>query len=100
MFETRKVLHLKEGIFQQKETKTKSPDKQKTNSENKVWQIMSLASGLGFSISIPIVAGALVGKYLDEKLNSSPRITLSLIFLGLFFGIYNFYKALKETEDN
>lgn len=66
--------------------------------EKKFFTTISLASQIGFTISLPIVGGALLGKFFDDKLSSSPRMTLSLIFFGLFIGVLNVYKILKEIE--
>ena len=57
-----------------------------------------MAAELGYSISLPIIAGAFLGRFLDEKLASSPKITLSLIFLGMFIGIAKIYTIVKKME--
>lgn len=58
-------------------------------------------SGLGISIVFPIVGGALFGSYLDGRFKTQPKLTLIFIFLGLFFGVYNMYKVLKDwVKDN
>lgn len=58
-----------------------------------------LIGELGFSIALPIVGGAVLGKLLDEKIGTSPKLTLSLIFLGMFFGGFSAYRALKKEFD-
>lgn len=59
---------------------------------------ISLASELGFSISLPIVGGAFLGQFLDNKFHSAPRMTLSLVFLGVFFAIANIYLIMKNNS--
>jgi F0F1-type ATP synthase assembly protein I len=66
---------------------------------NRFLAMISLASELGFSIALPIAGGALLGEFLDNKFNTSPRITLSLIFFGLFIGAANIYFIMKESEE-
>lgn len=61
---------------------------------------LELASNLGFTIAIPIVIGALLGSFLDSKLNTSPKLTLSLIMLGFFISLYNIYKLTKNNSSN
>lgn len=70
----------------------------KKNSDNKYIPALSFASELGFSISLPIVGGAFLGQYLDNKLNTTPRITLSLVFIGLFLGLTNIYFIIKKNS--
>lgn len=57
-----------------------------------------LAGELGFSISLPIVGGVLLGVFLDDKFNLSPKFTLSLLFLGVFLGIANMYFIIKRLK--
>lgn len=62
-------------------------------------RVLSLVGEFGYSVSLPIVGGAILGNFLDGKFNSSPSITLSLIFFGIFIGVYNFYSLLKKLKD-
>ncbi|KKS98514.1 MAG: hypothetical protein UV73_C0001G0035 [Candidatus Gottesmanbacteria bacterium GW2011_GWA2_43_14] len=55
-----------------------------------------LASDLGFALVVPLVGGALLGSYLDRELNTSPRLTLSLIFTGLIVGLYSMYRSIRN----
>ncbi|MBU4453354.1 AtpZ/AtpI family protein [Patescibacteria group bacterium] len=48
-----------------------------------LWQAMSLAGQLGYTITIPLVVLALVGRFLDKKYNSSPWFLLGGILLSL-----------------
>lgn len=75
-------------------------EERKTSHQDKEQFIpaLSLASELGFSISLPIIGGAFLGQFLDNKLNSSPRMTLSLVFLGLFLGLTNIYLIIKKNS--
>lgn len=57
------------------------------------------AMNLGFAIAIPIAGGALLGVYLDKQFNTSPKLTLSLLFFGLFIGIYSVYKIIQSIDD-
>lgn len=58
--------------------------------------VIAGASGIGFSLIVPLVGGAFLGSYLDRKFNSTPKFTLSLILAGLFIGLYTMYKAVKD----
>ena len=69
--------------------------KQKNKDKEKFIPAISLASELGFSISLPIIGGAFLGQFLDNKFNTTPRITLSLVFLGVFLALANIYLIIK-----
>jgi ATP synthase protein I len=59
-------------------------------------QVASLGV-LGLLFVLPVVAGAYVGRWLDEMAEGySIRWTLSLIFLGLVVGIINVWLHLRE----
>ncbi len=99
MVKNRKVLKFtKDKLLEEYIEEEKPIDK--GESQSKFLAMISLASELGFSISLPIAGGAILGEYLDNKFNTLPRITLSLIFLGLFIGAANIYMIIKESEND
>ncbi len=51
-------------------------------------------TGVGFFIGISIAGGAFLGLWLDTKLNTSPLLVLTGLFLGLFVAGYGVYKML------
>lgn len=65
-------------------------------------QILAQASQIGFSVAVPICSGALFGKWLDNKFSTSPKLTLSFLFVGIFFGflgIFNIvYMSTKKRK--
>ena len=75
-----------------------SSHKQNKDSQKKQNQAYSLISQLGLSITLPIVGGALLGNVIDQKFGTSPKVTLSLIFLGLFIGIVNMYTTIRDID--
>lgn len=97
--EKRKVLYLtKDKVLGSKEEIVSK--KLKSKSKDRFIESLSLVSNLGFTISIPIAGGAFLGDYLDDKFASSPKITLSLIFLGMILGIVNVYHLIKQLDIN
>jgi F0F1-type ATP synthase assembly protein I len=50
--------------------------------------------GLGTQLAVTIVALFFLGKWLDEKFEIFPLLTISLSFLGGFAGIYNFIRSV------
>ena len=57
----------------------------------------NLATGLGFSISIPIVLGTILGLFLDTRLGTKPFFTLGFLTLGIIASIYGTIKFIKEN---
>ena len=47
------------------------------------WQAVGLAFKFGYTITIPLVALALAGRFLDKKFDSSPLLLLVGIVLSL-----------------
>ncbi|MBI4999300.1 AtpZ/AtpI family protein [Candidatus Gottesmanbacteria bacterium] len=71
---------------------------EKKESNRKFLGYLSVAFELGFTISLPIAGGALLGQFLDARLQTSPRMTLSLIFLGLMVAGFYIYSLIKESR--
>lgn len=74
-------------------------DKQKPSdksSSEKSFSNLSAGTELGFSIALPICGGVLLGVYLDKKFNTAPKLTLSLLFLGVIISFINLIKIVKD----
>lgn len=74
--------------------------KEKEEPKGRMLQVLSMASELGFAISLPIAGGAFLGQLLDAKFATAPKMTLSFIFMGVFLGGANIYFIIKETRQN
>ena len=81
----------------------KSPKPQEIEEKNQLWSAISLAWQLGYTIAIPLVVLALVGRILDKRFGTSPWLLLVGIFLSIIISTFAVYfktvKILKETED-
>lgn len=55
--------------------------------------------GLGLQLAITVTVMALLGVWLDGKLDTSPWLTISLSFFGVFAGMYNFIKSVLKSKD-
>ncbi len=51
---------------------------------------------LGFELAAPVIAGALGGYYLDQKLNSQPWFILLGTIGGFFCGLRTLFRILKR----
>ncbi|OGG07981.1 hypothetical protein A3A59_01990 [Candidatus Gottesmanbacteria bacterium RIFCSPLOWO2_01_FULL_42_10] len=54
------------------------------------------ATEIGFSIALPITAGALFGLWLDNKFKSHPKLTLSFLFVGILVAFGNLFMTVKQ----
>lgn len=84
----------------------KSVDKLKKTKEIKekkqIWFALSLAWQLGYTITVPLVVLALLGRVLDKRFHTSPCLLLVGIFLSIVISTFAvYYKTMKilfETE--
>ena len=88
---TKKILHLEEtGHRIEEVSHAESPRSHNENSS------MFEAVEIGFSIALPIVAGALFGLWLDEKFNLHPRLTLIFLGVGILGGFTSLFKLVND----
>ena len=77
-----------------KGTAKEPPEKKPFN----FWRLAAILSSLGWSLVLPIVAGALLGSYLDKVTGGGYIWTVGLLFTGVALSLYNLYHILyKET---
>ncbi len=63
---------------------------------NKPWSAIKFAWELGYSIIVPLVVFALLGRFLDKKLGTAPWALLSGIVLSIIATSYIIYKKTAE----
>ena len=80
-----------------KNSLTQKEPQNETTSEIKNLNLTRLALELGFSISIPLVGLALIGKLLDRTYDSSPLFLITGILLSLFVSIALIYRKVKDV---
>ncbi len=59
---------------------------------------MALAFSVGFALVGPIILGALLGIWLDARLNTSPWLTMVLVLLGIVAGFVEMIRALNRLQ--
>lgn len=77
-----------------------SKDKKEKKQSNSQWSVFSLAMELGFLIAIPLVVMALLGRFLDKKLETSPWLFLAGICISILLTTYLVYKKTISVFDN
>lgn len=66
--------------------------KKKPNADSAVWDSLGLAWELGYTIAIPLVVFALLGRFLDQHFHRSPLFLLIGIFLAFIISSYAVYQ--------
>lgn len=59
------------------------------------WYYLGLIGEIGFAIAVPIVGGALVGVLIDRTWSTTPKATLSLLFVGVVVSFINLFKTVE-----
>ena len=79
---------------------TRAPKETREKKPFNFWRLAATMSSLGWSLVLPIVAGALLGNYLDKVTGQEYIWTVGLLFTGVALSLYNLYHILyKETID-
>ncbi len=60
------------------------------------WQGLGLVGAVGWMVSVPAVAGALLGRWLDWFTQGGIFWTLSLLLLGLFLGCASAWRHVRR----
>lgn len=55
---------------------------------------------LPFMLAIPPVAGVLIGRWLDERVGTTPLFTVVFVIMGFVAGIREVLNVLKKAELN
>lgn len=63
---------------------------------NKTFSALSLAWELGYTIAVPIVVLALLGRFLDKRMGTSPWLLLAGILLSIAASSYVIYKKTLD----
>lgn len=69
--------------------------KKKRSAGTAPWYYLGLIGEIGFAIAVPIAGGALVGVVIDRTWSTTPKATLSLLFLGVIVSFLNLYRTVK-----
>jgi ATP synthase protein I len=62
------------------------------------WRSLSVLGTVGWSISLPAVAGAWLGHWLDVKFDSGVRFTLMLLVAGVMLGSVVAWRVVREQR--
>jgi ATP synthase protein I len=69
---------------------------EKNQKPDSSWSALGLAWELGYTIAVPLVLFALIGRFLDKKLGTSPFLLLAGILLSIGVTSWLVYKKTRE----
>lgn len=61
---------------------------------------ISLAFSIGFSLAGPVIVGALIGYWLDNRLHTSPTWTVVLVLLGTVAGFIQLIRTVNKMNQD
>ena len=73
--------------------------KEENKKSEKPWSAVSLAWELGYSMAVPLVGLALLGRFLDKKFGTSPWLLLVGILISISISSYLIYKKTVDILD-
>ena len=62
------------------------------------WSNVGLFGVVGWSITVPMVLGLLVGRLIDKRFDSGAVYTVFLMLVGLGFGCYNVWRLISRKR--
>lgn len=72
---------------------------EKEQKSETTWRSLSLAWELGYLIAIPMVILALLGRWLDKKLGTSPLLLIGGLLFSISISSYLVYKKVVSLID-
>ncbi len=69
-------------------------DKSKKHS-TRVWYYVGFLGEIGFTLSLPIAGGAIIGVYIDRQFGTYPRGTLGLLVVGIVVSMWTFIRTIQ-----
>lgn len=64
----------------------------KQDDKGELWKAVGVAGNISFTLAASVVAGVLLGRWVDRQLDSSPWAAIGGIVLGMVAGIWGVYK--------
>ena len=72
---------------------------QKNNDERYRWARQSgLLATIPFLLAVPPIAGVFIGKWLDERIGTTPAFTIVFVILGFIAGVREVASVLKKDN--
>jgi hypothetical protein len=80
-----------EVVFKDRSEK-KEPEKRSSG-----WEYLGYAGQIGYGVALPIVVGALGGKYLDDRFGTGTKFTLMGLGAGTILSVFGFVGLIRDV---
>ncbi len=64
--------------------------------QSHTWVYLGLVGNIGYTISVPIAGGAIIGSMIDRKWSTYPKATLACLFIGIVLSIIGFVGIVRK----
>lgn len=66
--------------------------------ENSIWWGLGMYGLVGWSVAIPTIIGITLGRWIDQKWQTSYSWTLMLLFIGMILGCWNAWYWIERER--
>jgi ATP synthase protein I len=71
-------------------------DRARRGREMSFWEGLSLVGSVGWTVVVPALVGAFIGRWLDRRFGQGVFWTLSLLMVGLALGCLSAWRRVRE----
>jgi ATP synthase protein I len=66
--------------------------------EKSLWRQLGELSAVGFELGISVVAGLIIGDFIDRYFKTTPVFTIIFVILGFGGGVLNIFRLAKKLN--
>jgi ATP synthase protein I len=88
--------HLEDEFEARVERSRRRIEKARRTEQGSFWRYLGLIGVVGWSVAAPMVAGALLGLWIDNTWDTGYSWTLTLLVIGLAAGCYNAWRLVTR----
>ncbi|MBI3577664.1 AtpZ/AtpI family protein [Candidatus Gottesmanbacteria bacterium] len=70
--------------------------KRRSASPYDTWWYVSLVGQVGLVVTVPMVAGVFIGRFVDNQLMSPPIATLVFLLVGIIVSLFNLVQLIQQ----
>jgi len=79
----------------------KNSNSSNSGSQNSFLIAFGLYGAIGFQLAAAVIAGLFIGQWIDQKLHTTPWLTILGLILGSVGGFYNLIRIINwKNKDN
>ena len=86
----------KERFLSEVKTRRARHEKHLREGDSSFWQSVGVMGTIGWSVSVPMVLGIFLGRWIDRQLDSSHVFTIFCLLLGMIMGCVTAWRIVAE----